>query len=484
MFQGVFRSVRRTTVRAIVGGALVVGTVEVTTHLPTQGRSSHLYHTLCDDWVVPAMRYLLDAETAHTVALTMAVLAPTYRPSAKEQKLDVTVQLWEEQEGQRKNVVFSNPIGLAAGYDKDGVAIRPMLQMGFGFVEIGSVCLRPQPGNPSPRMWRLVEDRGIINQYGFNSQGAEVVSQHLKEYRQSLRPLHGEGEDQSPPPSLWQRIYDMLWPGRIESLSKGVVGVNLGKNKTSTTHIEDYQSLIEQLGPYADYFVINVSSPNTPGLRDLQATESLETLLVGCQEACRKLSGPNNPPPPLLVKLSPDLSDDELIDIAAVLLKLAIDGIVLTNTTTSRPANLMSPQKGHTGGLSGKPLAVRSTECIRLLYHATNGRIPIIGSGGVYNGHDAYEKFKAGASLVEVYSGMVYEGPGIVSKIRDELADIMIQNGQRSLQRDVIGLDHEVLFWNKQRKAIDQRNKKVTTIILDQLDDHNKDKGGSVGKAT
>jgi dihydroorotate dehydrogenase len=430
----------------------VVGTLEVTTHLPSQGRSSAFYHSLADDVVVPAMRATLNPELAHKAALQIAFLAPTFRPSAKEQKLNVAVSLWDD------TTKFANPIGLAAGYDKDGTAIAPLLQMGFGFVEIGSVCLRPQPGNPSPHMFRLIEDEGIINRYGFNSLGADTVEEHLQEFRKSQQPAE-QNEF-----TLWDQIYTYFWPGRQSLLASGLVGINLGKNKSSETPTEDYQKLICQLGPYADYLVINVSSPNTPGLRDLQSTSSLEGLVAGCQAACRQLDNPK----PLLVKLSPDLTTDELEEIGALLLKLKIDGIILTNTTTSRPSGLVSLNKKETGGLSGKPLKNRSTECIHLLYQFTNGQIPIIGVGGVQNGHDAYEKIKAGASLVQVYSGMIYEGPGIVSKIRDELAELMIQNGQRNLQEEVVGMDHEHLHGERQRKILAQRNNGTTTFVIDQ----------------
>jgi dihydroorotate dehydrogenase len=436
----------------VVGGVLVIGTLEVTTRIPSQGRSSSLYHSMVDDWIVPVMRRSLNPELAHKMALNMAFLVPTHRPSAKEQRLNVAVRLWDTTE-------FSNPIGLAAGYDKDATAIAPLLDMGFAFVEVGSVCLRPQPGNPSPRMFRLVEDQGIINRYGFNSLGADAVEENLREFRQSLIPRTSRDDL-----SRWQRIYDFFWPRRLSVLSKGLIGINLGKNKTSTTALEDYQVLIRQLGPYADYLVINVSSPNTPGLRDLQSTASLEELLSGCQKACKDLDKPT----PLLVKLSPDLTNEELQDIAVLLLKLQIDGIVLTNTTTARPSGLVSPAKTEAGGLSGKPLKNRSTECISLLYQCTRGQIPIIGVGGVQNGHDVYEKLRAGASLVQVYSGMIYEGPGIVSKIRDEVAELMIQNGQRNLQEEVVGLDHEQLHWEKQRAVLAKSANETKTFVIDQ----------------
>mmetsp|Transcript_23176 Transcript_23176/g.54968 ORF Transcript_23176/g.54968 Transcript_23176/m.54968 type:complete len:481 (+) Transcript_23176:92-1534(+) len=469
--QSVLSGLRRATVKTVVGTVVVVGTLEVTTHLPSEGRSSQLYHDIADKIIVPSMRTILSPEQAHQLAIQLARFAPTFRPSPNEQKVNVAVRLWQQDDDQEEDqdqaeqkeedsngLLFTNPIGLAAGYDKDATAIIPLLNMGFGFVEIGSVCLKPQPGNPSPRMFRLVDDHAIINRYGFNSAGGDAVQSHLQEFRntQELSSSSPVDEDSAP---WFERLYDFVWPGRIQTIQNGILGVNLGKNKTSTTPIEDYQSLIGQLGPYADYLVINVSSPNTPGLRDLQESSSLEALLKGCQDACQKLPTKK----PLLVKLAPDLSDDELKDLASLFVRLKIDGIILTNTTTARPASLITPGqvKQETGGLSGRPLKTRSTQVIRLLYECTNGTIPIIGVGGVESGTDAYAKFKAGASLVQVYSSLVYGGPGLVSRIRDDVARLMIENGQRDLQNDVVGLDHEQIFWKKQRKAADLKMKKL-----------------------
>jgi len=444
-------------VRTIVGGAVVVGSLEVTTHLPSQGRSSTFYHGLADDWVVPAMRRFLGPEEAHKIALKIAMLAPTHRPSVKEQRLNVEVRLWEGN-NKTNTKLFSNPIGLAAGYDKDGTAISSLMAMGFGHVEVGSVCLKAQPGNPSPRMFRLAEDEAIINRYGFNSMGADAVEEHLKDYRSSQSSLKTSSSQGS-----WeQKIYDVLWPGVADGKTSGLVGINLGKNKTSSTPLEDYQKLILQLGPYADYLVINVSCPNQSGVRDMQSTKTLEGLLKRCQEVCKQLANKTTgtPQPPLLVKLSPDLTDLELENIATLLMKLGIDGIIMTNTTTSR-ANLASLNRVEMGGLSGKPLKERSTECIRILYRFTKGTIPIIGVGGVQNGRDAYEKLRAGASLIQVYSGMIYEGPGMVSKIRDEVAELMVQNGQQNLQTEVIGIDHDDLVFRRKRL---QQERAMTTM--------------------
>lgn len=421
------RSLRRTTVRTIVGGVVVVGTLEVTTQIPSQGRSSATYHALADRVGTPLLRYISNPEQAHHLAIQLLKelpqFAPKYRPSSLEQQLNVSTTIG--------SLKIPNPIGLAAGFDKDGEVIQPLMDLGFGLVEIGSVTLEPQPGNPSPRMFRLLEDDAIINRYGFNSQGMEYVKAQLQLFRSQQSRSSSNNNN-----------------------NKSILGVNLGKNKTSTTPLEDYQTLIRELGPYADYLVINVSSPNTPGLRDLQSTESLEYLLTGCHEACQQLA--TTPPPPLLVKVSPDLTDEQLQEIAIILLQLKqsgiVDGIIVSNTTTSRPNGLQSPHRQETGGLSGRPLRTRSTECIRLLYAATQGQLPIIGVGGIFDAHDVYEKLQAGASVIQIYSSLVYQGPGLVSRLRQDLAQLIKDHGFRSIDQ-VIGLDHEELYWQRRFQA-------------------------------
>ncbi|KAL3938364.1 MAG: hypothetical protein SGBAC_006714 [Bacillariaceae sp.] len=467
MFRQAMRSLRRTTIK----GVLAVGAIEVTTHLPSEGRSSELYHYACDELSMPVIRRVLDPEDAHHLALVVAQLglAPTYRPTAPEQRIDWSLpNLWKEEdddddddddESTTSTLAPPNCIGLAAGFDKDAVAIQPLFDMGFGFLEIGSVCLKAQPGNPKPRMFRLVPDQGVINRYGFNSQGADAVEANLKAYRS------GSIDDQTTDEkevSMLSDVTKYLQRYGLDKLlptwsstqaSPGLLGVNLGKNKDATTPTEDYRTLIQQLGPYADYLVINVSCPNVDMKNLGKSTDAMEALLLACQEernnVLQKQQG-SKKKIPLLVKLSPDLTDEELQDICACLLKIKIDGIIMGNTTSTRPNGLLSSSAivAEQGGLSGKPLKEKSTECIRKVYQWTNGSIPIIGVGGISTGNDVYQKLKAGASMVQVYSGMVYRGPGMVSKLRHELSERMLQDGYRRLD-DVIGLDHEKLYWKR-----------------------------------
>lgn len=456
MFQRAMQSLRRATFRTVI----VVGAVEVATHLPSQGKSSEVYHYLADDWGTPLLRRFLNPEHAHHLALEVAErgLAPTFRPSSTEQRLDVSTTLWGKH--------IPNCIGLAAGFDKDATAIPALFQMGFGLLEIGSVCLKAQPGNPSPRMFRLVADEAIINRYGFNSLGADAVEENLKAYRLKSDD-QGDAKDTvlSTSEVLLRNLASFAASvAKTTTPDDGLLGVNLGKNKDATTPLQDYQTLIRQLGPYADYLVINVSCPNVD-MKDLgKSTASMEDLLVGCQKERDQLD--TDSPVPIVVKLSPDLTDEELKDICNALMKIKIDGIILTNTTATRPQSLLSPNRVEMGGLSGKPLQERSTDCVRKVYEWTEGGIPIIGVGGIFTGKDAYDKLRAGASLVQVYSGMVYRGPGMVSKIRHELAEIMIQNGHRSLE-DVVGADHSELFWRLREKRL----KGEPTVMIDNMEE-------------
>jgi dihydroorotate dehydrogenase len=276
----ILQKLRHAVVRTLATTIAVVGALEVTTHLPSQGRSSEFYHYISDQVALPILRRL-DPETAHKLGLELAKrgLAPTFRPSAIEQRIDVTSQPFAK----HQLLKFENCVGLAAGFDKDGEAIQPLLDMGFGFVEIGSVTPEPQLGNPKPRMFRLIPEKGIINRYGFNSQGCEAVAENLRNYRNPTVMTSATTEDMSSQP-LHKTIHLLEQVGDVGKAvlsvlmkppvkHKGILGVNLGKNKNSEDEIADYQRGIQQLGPYADYLVINISSPNTPGLHNLQQAQ-------------------------------------------------------------------------------------------------------------------------------------------------------------------------------------------------------------------
>lgn len=357
-------------------------------------------------------------------------------------------------------ILFPNVVGLAAGFDKDGIAIQGLMDLGFGFVEIGSVTPKPQPGNSKPRMFRLKEDLGVINRFGFNSVGMMTVEENLKDFRKqaSVKNNASTGHGDILPEEQKKDIANVvggfvlntgrnawrLFSPQRHVQEKSLLGVNLGKNKTSTDETQDYEDGIKTLGPYADYLVINISSPNTPGLRNLQKSEPIRRLLKAAIEKRDELGNK----PPLFVKIAPDLSLDEMKDIASAVVENNVDGILVTNTSNQRPASLISDKRNETGGLSGLPIRDLSTECIRKMYELTEGKVFLVGIGGVGSGHDVYEKLKAGASVVQIYSRMVYEGPGLVSRIRKELSELMKENGQSRIE-DVVGLDHEEIYWRK-----------------------------------
>ncbi len=339
----------------------------------------------------------LDPERAHTFALT-ALKHGLVRKPERADAPSLATTVW----GRR----FPNPVGLAAGFDKDAEAVGPLLRLGFGFVEIGSVTPRPQPGNPKPRLFRLSEDRAVVNRMGFNSRGLEVAAANLKAYR--------------------------------EAGGSGLVGVNLGKNKTSEDAAADYVAGVEALAAYADYLVVNVSSPNTPGLRALQGREPLAALLTSVQ-AARHETVPDAPPP-LLLKIAPDLTEEDERDVAAVALEQALDGLIVSNTTIVRPETLQSRHRAESGGLSGRPLFEPSTELLRRMYRRCEGRLPLVGVGGVSSGADAYAKIRAGASLVQLYSALVYAGPGLVGEIKRELTAFLRRDGFAGIA-EAVGCD-------------------------------------------
>jgi dihydroorotate dehydrogenase len=302
---------------------------------------------------------------------------------------------------------FSNPVGVAAGMDKHAAAVPGWAALGFGFSELGGVTWHAQPGNPKPRIFRAVADEAVVNRMGFNNSGAEAVAQKLCDWKKSGR-----------------------WPNHP-------VGINLGKSKITPLEkaAEDYANSFRVLRDLADFFVVNVSSPNTPNLRQLQDKSALDEILAAIQE----VQGPKSKvqsPKPILVKIAPDLSFEAIDEILELVAPRNIAGIVATNTTISRPQTEdVALQKiyAETGGLSGKPLRARSTEIIRHIYKQTNGKLPLIGVGGIFDADDAWEKITAGASLVQIYTGMVYEGPGIAKKIVTGLLEKLEQAGIKNL---------------------------------------------------
>jgi len=292
---------------------------------------------------------------------------------------------------------FSNPIGLAAGFDKDARVVDAMLNLGFGFTEAGTVTPKPQAGNPKPRLFRLTEDEAVINRLGFNSGGLAAFTARLK--ARGEKPRTG-----------------------------GIVGANVGKNRDTVDGAADYVQGIEAVAGIADYLVCNISSPNTPGLRALQMKAPIEDLL-GRALAARDRAAAGRRKPPLLAKVGPDLSEEQIRDIADVALAAKVDGLIVGNTTVERPPSLKSRDRNEAGGLSGAPLIALSTACLASFYRATKGKIPLIGCGGVASGQDAYAKIRAGASLVQVYSALVFGGPGLPERIKHELAACLHRDG-------------------------------------------------------
>jgi dihydroorotate dehydrogenase len=286
-----------------------------------------------------------------------------------------------------------NPVGMAAGFDKDARVPRELLAMGFGFVEIGTLTPRAQSGNPSPRMFRSMTDRAVINRLGFNNEGQEAA----------LHRLQG---------------------------AAGMVGVNIGAGRDSKDRIGDYVSGIRHLAEVASYFTINISSPNTPGLRDLQAPEALDALLKAAQQA----RAATRRKPPLLVKLAPDLADGDLPEVVRVILAHGIDGIVVSNTTLAREGLSDRVFAKEEGGLSGRPLFARATRILARVYRLTEGKLPLIGVGGIDSGEAALAKIEAGASLLQLYTGLVFEGPALIGRIKQALIAAMAQRGAQSLK--------------------------------------------------
>jgi dihydroorotate dehydrogenase len=331
--------------------------------------------------------YLLPPETAHRAAIRLLPWLPA-------RHLPTRPRLATRLAG----LDLPHPLGLAAGFDKNGEAYAALLRQGFAFVEVGTVTPRPQPGNPRPRLFRLAEDGAIVNRMGFNNGGAEALAARLA------------GRD----------------PAR------GVVGVNIGMNKDAADPQAAYVEGLERFHRLADYVTVNVSSPNTPGLRALQKRDALDGLLQGLMAARQHLAGAGGPKP-LFLKVAPDLEPEDEASIAELALAHGIDGLIVGNTTVDRPPSLRSRFAVEAGGLSGRPLLERSTRLLARMAVRLEGRLPLIGVGGIASGADAYAKIRAGASAVQLYTALIYEGPGIVARILAELDELLARDGLASV---------------------------------------------------
>ncbi len=345
--------------------------------------------------------FRLEPETAHERTLKALRLAGNFAPSRWFLQALFAAP---PKPVQAFGLTFKNPVGIAAGYDKDGVAIRGLSALGFGHVEIGTVTPLPQPGNPSPRVFRLVEDEAVINRMGFPSRGSEFMQVEL---------------DPSHKANFIERILGFgRSKARFRRLSSSMLGINLGKNKNTPNEeaVLDYLALLQNFGGYADYLAINVSSPNTAGLRDLQHRAALESLLGHLHQQRLLEQKLHKKRIPILVKLSPDMSEAELDDAIEAVLGSRMDGIIVTNTTLGREG-LRSSQRGESGGLSGDPLRAGSEAVLARTVKKVNGEVPIVSVGGIMHPDDAKKRLEMGATLIQIYTGLIYRGPGLAQEI-------------------------------------------------------------------
>ncbi len=348
-----------------------------------------------DAFSLPLLRWF-DPEDAHRLAIQGLKILPPVRPRPDDPKLAVRAF----------GLNFPNPIGMAAGFDKSAEAPDSLLRLGFGFVEVGTVTPKPQAGNPRPRLFRLERDEAVVNRMGFNNDGAEAVLRRL-----AARAHLG-----------------------------GILGVNVGANKDSSDRVADYVKLIETFAPVASYFTVNVSSPNTPGLRNLQQAAALDDLLarvIDARERVRQNAGDS----PVLLKIAPDLSLAELDDVVHIARSRRVDGMIVANTTVARPSSLHEAARAREqGGLSGRPLFRLSTRMVAETYVRTEGAFPLVGVGGIDSGGAALTKIRAGASLIQLYSSLIYKGLGLVDDIKNDLASTLLRTGRDSLS-EIVGAD-------------------------------------------
>jgi dihydroorotate dehydrogenase len=334
--------------------------------------------------LVRPLAFMLDAERAHRATIKALKLAPMRKPPPFPKSLETRVA----------GLTFASPVGLAAGFDKDGEVPEQMLGLGFGFVEVGTLTPRAQAGNPKPRLFRLAEDRAVINRLGFNNRG------QIDAFK------------------------------RLQCCGHGVIGVNIGANKDSADRIADYVSGIASMAQVARYLTVNISSPNTPGLRGLQDEGALDELLAAIRDA-RPEGGP-----PVFLKVAPDLGEGDPERIVRAAIDHGINALIVANTTLSRPT-LKSRHAGESGGLSGEPLKALALDALRKFRSASGGALPLIGVGGIGSAEDAWQRIRAGASLVQLYSAMVYEGPGIARRIALDLAQLLKRGGYASIAEAV-----------------------------------------------
>jgi dihydroorotate dehydrogenase len=338
-----------------------------------------------------ALLRLLPAETAHSLTVELSAAFGPFLPRARADDPRLAIDAL--------GLKFTNPVGMAAGFDKNATAYPTMFRLGFGHVETGTVTPRPQPGNPKPRMYRLPEDGAIVNRMGFNNHGMDYAAVRLARRRSG----------------------------------RGVLGINIGANKLSQDRIDDYRLAYAKLAPLADYVAINISSPNTPGLRNLQSREELHRLLGSLNDVRGGM------PKPLLLKIAPDIDAAAMDDIAAEVLAARLDGLIVTNTTLARDA-LKSRHAVESGGLSGKPLFAPSNAVLAGMRARTAGKLTLIGVGGIASGEDAYAKIRAGASLVQVYTALVFQGIGLLDRIKRDLVRCLERDGLASIA-DAVGAD-------------------------------------------